>query len=98
MRGTSNNLSCYDCGNCIDRHGTSHGFCKEKKEPIGGLHWTTEEFDRCPSHIFPTFAGSCWTFKPDYPFTIRMPRVVIYIATVEKLEEVFANLRGESIK
>ncbi|MHA1138224.1 MAG: hypothetical protein ACTSSE_17225 [Candidatus Thorarchaeota archaeon] len=98
MRGTSNNLTCYDCRECIDAQGTSHGFCKIEKAPIGGLDWNDEDFDKFPAHIPPRIAGDCWKFGPSTPFALRTAHLVIYVTTAERLREVFGNLIGGSTK
>ena len=96
MRGTSNNLTCFDCRECVDAQGTEHGFCKEQDAPIGGLGWNIENFDKFFSHIDPRFARYCGAFKLRYPFAVRGVRVTVYVTTVDRLQEVFANLKGGS--
>ncbi len=95
MRGSSDNLTCFDCRECTDRNGTSHGFCNIEQEPIGGLDWNNEDFDRFISHIFPEYAEHCENFKLRAPFAIRGLELVIYITTVDKLHETFATLKGD---
>ena len=90
------NLICYDCCECVDRNGTSHGFCKIEQEPIGGLDWNDEDFDKFISHIFPDYAKYCENFKLRTQFAIRGLHLVIYVTTVGRLQETFAILKGAS--
>jgi hypothetical protein len=69
MRGTSNNQTCYDCEKCVERDGITHGVCKVKNEPVGGLDWTSDMFDKNPRHIFPDFAEICRDFVPQKEVT-----------------------------
>lgn len=62
MRGTSEIQTCYDCEKCIERDGITHGFCKVNNEPVGGLDWTRDMFERYPRHIMPDFAEICKGF------------------------------------
>jgi hypothetical protein len=98
MRGTSNNLICFGCRECVDAQGTEHGFCKELDSPIGGLGWDIENFDKFFAHIDPRFARYCGAFKHKFPFAVRGIRVKVYITTVDRLREVFGNLKGGSLR
>jgi len=98
MRGTSNNLTCFDCRECEDTQGTEQGFCKEQDSPIGGLGWNIENFDKFFAHIDPRFARYCGAFKLRYPFAVRGIKVTVYVTTVERLREVFHNLLGGTSK
>jgi hypothetical protein len=94
MRGTSDKLSCYDCRECIDTDGTRHGFCKVEQVPVGGLDWNDEDFDKFPAHIPPRLAGTCWRFGAKTPAVLRTYRLIIHVSNVERLREVFGNLKG----
>ena len=96
MRGTLTNLTCYDCCECTDRNGTSHGFCNIEQEPVGGLDWNNEDFDKFSSHVFPEYAEHCENFNLRAQFAIRGLHLVIYITTVGKLQESFATLKEAS--
>ncbi len=98
MRGSLTNLTCFDCHECVDRNGTSHSFCNIEQEPVGGLDWNNEDFDKFSSHIFPQYAEHCENFKLRAPFAIRSLELVIYITTVDKLHETFTALKGNGRK
>lgn len=97
MRETPTNQTCYDCAFCKDRSGTRHGFCRARKEPVGGLDWGLEDFDRFYAHIFPTNAHLCEQFRQRTPFAIRGKGLLIYAACVSELTQALSAIKGVSV-
>lgn len=57
-------VTCYDCkNNRHDEGDTENGFCLVKEEPIGGINWPMEWFDKYSAHLFPEYAENCKSFK-----------------------------------
>lgn len=96
MRDTPTNQTCYDCANCKDASGTLHGFCSERNEPIGGLDWGIEDFDRFYAHIFPKNTHLCEHFSKRTPFAIRGDGLLIYASCVSELSQALSALKGVS--
>jgi len=93
MRDISTNRTCYNCDNCLNRLGTSHGFCKKNNEPVGGLE-PSFDFDEFFAHIVPQWTMACEDFTPQRRFALRSKVGVLYFSCVEGLSRAFSDLKG----